>query len=637
MTLPSLLYQLALLPLGQAADGGVVANGDGQDAANEEINPGDFVANDLIDEGVKLLSKYQHGTPHDERQPGPGTRSRRAAVNVICVARCPLGNQFATGSDDGICRVWRDYDDDSVALIDRRFTGRSFDTSLGRTQQSRPLRTVEDKPLLKLTGHVSTITDLSYSHAGDRILSASQKDGIVRVWNVGIATESEQSDKRVTQTVIKLVDPFAKKSLQQSRRRPANNATRSATSKVSCDVAVWTHDDSQIITSQCVLMKQSGSEIQPGSQFLFLWDSRSGHCLIGISGAHKMQCPVIIPHPMDNSIMCTAAADGSVKVWDWTQGKCIFSHQNKVEYGPPDPNNPNRIGGFLDGAFSPDGTIVVLTDDNGQITVLDSIAKQDDPPNHGNDVVWMREQYFANDYYDLAYDVNGYCIEKGSERPPHLAPKGARCTHNGAPYSDEVNETFRKLSGPIPLPEDSCRWLRDEIRARRIEKDSLSIPPLSSSNIRIGVREFDPLSTLIIKGMDHVDNRDDGTKSNRSKTASLFGSGQAATSGNSSTRNLSANYRYLDYDDLIQREGEHVEQESDDEDFEPVARGRRANNNHEESDDDNIDDFSMESDEDRPSRRRNRTRRKILYRDSGRTPCQISATSPTSWNGFCRI
>jgi len=207
----------------------------------------------------------------------------------------------------------------------------------------------------------------------------------------------------VWQIVIKLVNPFSNKPSQPTRRRPGN-AARNASSKVCCDVAVWAHDDSNIVTSQCVLVKESGTDIQPGSHFICMWDSKSGRCLISISGAHTSQCQVILPHPTDASILCTASTDGYVKVWDWTQGKCVFTHRNKVEFGPPDPNNPNKIGGYLDGSFSPDGSVIVLTDDTGQITVLDSISKEDDPPNTGNALAWMREQYFANDYYELAYD-----------------------------------------------------------------------------------------------------------------------------------------------------------------------------------------------------------------------------------------
>jgi hypothetical protein len=100
------------------------AAANGQNLANRQneqngVDPGSFVANDKMDEGVKLVAKLQHGAPLDERLGGPGTRARRQAVKVICVARCPHGGHFATGSDDGICRVWQDDDDPAVEATDK--------------------------------------------------------------------------------------------------------------------------------------------------------------------------------------------------------------------------------------------------------------------------------------------------------------------------------------------------------------------------------------------------------------------------------------------------------------------------------------------------------------------------------------
>jgi hypothetical protein len=100
------------------------AAANGQNLVNRQnerngVDPGSFVANDKMDEGVKLVAKLQHGAPLDERAGGPGTRARRLAVKVICVARCPHGGHFATGSDDGICRVWQDDDDPAVEATDK--------------------------------------------------------------------------------------------------------------------------------------------------------------------------------------------------------------------------------------------------------------------------------------------------------------------------------------------------------------------------------------------------------------------------------------------------------------------------------------------------------------------------------------
>ena len=68
---------------------------------------GEFIANSNIDAGVSLIAQLQHGTLLEES----ATRQGRKKVKVMCLARCPAGKHFATGSDDGIVRVWGDEDD----------------------------------------------------------------------------------------------------------------------------------------------------------------------------------------------------------------------------------------------------------------------------------------------------------------------------------------------------------------------------------------------------------------------------------------------------------------------------------------------------------------------------------------------
>ena len=633
----------AAVPLLSGAGGD--ANVPNQNAAsgvnneNNNVVPGQFVANDEIDEGVKLLVKFKHGTAGEDVA-GPGTRSRRAAVNVICVARCPLGGHFTTGSDDGICRVWEDIDDVGIAIIDQRVARGIFSRpdnvlSKRRTRASlsgkfrsivysrhrrairRLISALSGGPILELMGHVSAITDLAYSRAGDRILSASQKDGVIRIWSLGMNFVASgrnghvTGERGVTQIVIKLTDPCSSTEKPSHSRRGPGNTSRSETSKVSCDAAVWSHDDSRVITSQSILLKQNGSDIQPGSQYLFLWHSSSGHCLMGISGAHTSQCPVVIPHPTDSSIVCTAAADGFAKVWDWERGRCVFTHRNNVEFGPVEPDERGKLAGYLDGAFSPDGTTIVLTDDDGRVTIFDSTGGAQDP--EGNCMkAWMREQYFANDYYELFYDRNGYCIERGSERPPHLAPRGVRCNHSGTPWSDEVNEAFHKLIGPMPLPERDCLWRRERIRSqRRIAFGKKTVVNEGRTTIvHRGVREYDPLSTILIKASGHVGhaNRPSNTGSQqfRDRPVSSSVSPGSNAGNNENTRALSENFRWRDYDDLIREQGNPEDDiDSDDEEYDPTSRNINRVDHSDDSDEDlDLDEVDAES----PFRPRGRRR-----------------------------
>ena len=173
------------------------------------------------------------------------------------------------------------------------------------------------------------------------------------------------------------------------------------------------------------------------------------------------------------------------------------------------------------------------------------------------------------------------------------------------------------MVGPSPLPKTSCTWHREQIRANRVSRvRSTPLSPDQGPSVRIIVREFDPLSTIIIRGVDHTGDQIDSSNQRR-RNAPAFGTSgysQGAErneeSTTSPTRPLeSANYRYLDYDDLIQREGDpdNDEPESDDEEFEPVAarRARRVVNGENESDDDDDDDDNLSVDS-RNNRHRSR-------------------------------
>jgi WD domain, G-beta repeat len=431
-----------------------------------------------------------------------------------------------------------------------------------------------DGLLMSLKGHLSAITDLHYSKRGDRILAASQHDGVVRVWTwmrdpsaassaLSQPNGENVAARNVSQLILKLTNPRAS-ATSAVRPGPLARPNKSPASSIACDVAVWVQDDTKIVTSQSELARQNGSAIVPGSQYLFLWDSITGHCLVGISGAHSMACPVVIPHPVLTSIVCSAGADGVVRIWDWDSGKCIFSHTNIADIGPIEPRDRGKSFGYLDGDFSPDGTVLVLTDDGGRVTVLDCAVPRGNTSGRKESTAppdWMTEQYFSNDYYDLFYDINGYCVERGSERPPHLAPRGARCSHSGAPFSMQVNEAFKGLCGPIPISAQVARWHRQFVR-------EMANRPNFQTSVGKGtlVGQFDPLTSTLIQH--------DGSAAVpvSASTLALISAtpqtnrSQIATIPDSSLR-LSSNYRWRDLND-IDIGDEDLDQESDDEDFE---------------------------------------------------------------------
>ena len=510
--------------------------------ANE---PGRFIAGDSIDRGVRLLAKHQHGAvSRDESMTGVGSRTRRAAVKVLCVAVCPTGGHFTTGADDGICRVFSADDDEAVELADHQA---SVQAGFAASRQTFASKVSSSTLINTLKGHLSAITDLHYSSNGDRILSASQKDGVVRIWSFtcdpsqverelgSMITTPSARNFRVSHIVIKLSSMSSKTQKQQIPIGARRGPSRGSESNVSCDVAIWCRDDECIITSQCELVKQTSNDILPGSQYIFVWDSHTGQCLLGIAGAHTKQCAVVIPHPKEPSLVCSAGADGKARLWNIETGKSLLVHQNIVEYGPIEARDRGQISSYLDGCFSPDGLHLVLTDDGGRVTVLNCGIP------HMSTSLWMREQYFANDYYELLYDSDGYCIERGSEQPPHLAPRSVRCSHSGAPSGELVSNAFKSLSGPLPLSEHCVRWERIH---RRRRSGLWCRKKIKKGNI---VAQYDHSSTIVVSAS--------GEQMPPSSVTGLVPTSSEQPESSRASPQLSRNWRWRDYSDVLMEEG----------------------------------------------------------------------------------
>jgi hypothetical protein len=134
----------------------------------------------------------------------------------------------------------------------------------------------------------------------------------------------------------------------------------------------------------------------------------------------------------------------------------------------------------------------------------------------------------------------------------------------------------------------------------------------------------------MIRGTGHIDKCHTSAE-----TASRAQNGQemldSQASGNGSggrsnaSRNLSANYQWRDYDDLIREQGNPDDDaDSDDEEFEPTSRGRRLDDNGENSDEDESDEDMDDFDDDFESPHRN-TRRRQNQTGSGERRSQRRA------------
>ena len=433
-----------------------------------------------------------------------------------------------------------------------------------------------ERLLATLREHNNPVTDLQYSSAGDRILTASMKDGNVCIWSGFHQGPMHAKFSNISQVCIKL--------------SPVSQGGPS-TANVHCDGVAWTCDDTKVITSQSSPTKEATiTDIIPFSNMIYVWDSLSGQCLLGLMSTHSSLCSALAPHPHLPSVIATAGADGVVNVWDLDRGDCFFTHSNNLLHGPVESaTSRGKRCGYLEVQFSPDGLNVVLSDEGGRVTILDTQVPTRLRTNTDSNPMtswslstptWMKEQYFANDYYELLYDSNGYCIERGSSQPPHLSPGGVRCTHEGIPYPEAMRDVYRELQGPPPLPQNDARWHRDDIRSQRTEV-RLESGAVSRKYKKIQVKSPDfshrcDSTAIITKGGKFVQHERKHLSLATSSSSRAPG-GATGPSGSSSTnRQLSNRYEWRTEMPDSEDDGD----DQDDEDF--VGNGRMLEESSEE-------------------------------------------------------
>ncbi|KAI9320746.1 hypothetical protein BX666DRAFT_2017807 [Dichotomocladium elegans] len=161
-------------------------------------------------------------------------------------------------------------------------------------------------PIAHLEGHNGSVTDLAYSHMGDRILSGSQ-DGTARVWAYKEDTERWESFDPPRVTMI-----------------------------------TWTADD-----TLCIVATSHGD--------IKVYKSYTGkiHCILK---GHTSEVYAVDSHPVNPRLVVSAGYDGRIILWDVNQLQAIknFSYQRT----------------FLDCKFSRDGFDYAVTDQEGKCTLF---------------------------------------------------------------------------------------------------------------------------------------------------------------------------------------------------------------------------------------------------------------------------
>lgn len=155
-----------------------------------------------------------------------------------------------------------------------------------------------------------------------------------------------------------------------------------------------------------------------------VWNAVDGSLVHSLTG-HSASSYVLDVHPFNPRIAMSAGYDGRTIVWDIWEGTPIRIYE---------------IGRFklVDGKFSPDGTSIVLSDDVGQIYLLNTGQGESQ-----KDAKY--DQFFLGDYRPLIRDSLGNVLDQETQLVPHRRnTQDPLCDSSMIPYEEPYQSMYQQ-------------------------------------------------------------------------------------------------------------------------------------------------------------------------------------------------
>ncbi|XP_068310472.1 uncharacterized protein [Pyrus communis] len=155
-----------------------------------------------------------------------------------------------------------------------------------------------------------------------------------------------------------------------------------------------------------------------------VWNAVDGSLVHSLTG-HTASSYVLDVHPFNPRIAMSAGYDGQTIVWDIWEGVPIKIYElGHVK--------------LVDGKFSADGTSIVLSDDVGQIYLINTGEGESQ-----NDAEY--DQFFLGDYRPLARDEFGYLIDQETQLSTYRRNlQDPLCDSSMIPYPEPYQSTYQQ-------------------------------------------------------------------------------------------------------------------------------------------------------------------------------------------------
>ncbi|KAK6118118.1 hypothetical protein DH2020_048102 [Rehmannia glutinosa] len=156
-----------------------------------------------------------------------------------------------------------------------------------------------------------------------------------------------------------------------------------------------------------------------------VWNANDGSLVHSLAG-HTASTYVLDVHPFNPRIAMSAGYDGKTILWDIWEGTPIRVYE---------------IGGrfkLVDGKFSQDGTSIVLSDDVGQIYLLNTGEGESQ-----KDAKY--DQFFLGDYRPLTQDTHGNVVDQETQLAPYVRNiQDPLCDSSMLPYPEPYQSMYQQ-------------------------------------------------------------------------------------------------------------------------------------------------------------------------------------------------
>ncbi|KAG8389559.1 hypothetical protein BUALT_Bualt02G0241800 [Buddleja alternifolia] len=156
-----------------------------------------------------------------------------------------------------------------------------------------------------------------------------------------------------------------------------------------------------------------------------VWNANDGSLVHSLAG-HTASTYVLDVHPFNPRIAMSAGYDGKTILWDIWEGTPIRVYE---------------IGGrfkLVDGKFSQDGTSIVLSDDVGQIYLLNTGEGESQ-----KDAKY--DQFFLGDYRPLIRDTHGNVVDQETQLVPYKRNiQDPLCDSSMLPYPEPYQSMYQR-------------------------------------------------------------------------------------------------------------------------------------------------------------------------------------------------